>query len=240
MREHIKDQTRCFQDESYRFVSSNIKNINRSNYFSYSPKSLAKDKIDSILDVGCGNGERLNEWRINFESTTAVGIEPSEQAVELLNDKWNNVEEISFISGYAHSLPFETDTFDLVTAWSVLSWVGRPEYIQSIGELIRVCSKYLCIVDFCASKDYRVPYSHEDGLYTYKQDFDPIVCASGIMKSIEVKRWWPDPETKKRNSIEESDLKKFELNKLSYFARKLVVYEKNYNLLPIKSQIDFE
>lgn len=73
-----------------------------------------------MLDVGCGNGIFLNEWQKKFQLDRAVGLEPSAKAVNLLNDKWRNDDVIEFKSAYVHDLPFENDSFDLVTTWSVL------------------------------------------------------------------------------------------------------------------------
>ncbi len=43
-----------------------------------------------MLDIGCGNGQFLNEWQKKFQLDRAVGVEPSAKAVNLLNDKWRS------------------------------------------------------------------------------------------------------------------------------------------------------
>ena len=106
--------------------------------------------------------------------------------------------------------------------------------------MIRVCSKYLLVMDFVAKKNYRTPYYHAKGLYTYKQDFEILINASGIMKKLEVMRWWVNPQNGKVSFLKKGDLDQFEGNNISYYARKLVVYEKDYSLLPIKNESDFK
>lgn len=229
------DQTREFKGESLRYVSSHLhNNLDFKNVF---PNSVGN--IRSILDVGCGNGDFLYSWKQYYQAEQAMGVEPSQEAVKLLKEKWGAVSEMQFFSAFAHSLPFETDSFDLVIVWSVLHWVGRNEYLQSLGEVIRVSGRWLVVMDFVAQKDYRVPYSHKNGLFTYKQDFQPLVEYSGIMKAIEVIRWWVNPTDNTLYLINEKELDLFEKNILSYHARKMVVFEKNYEALPIKENKDF-
>ena len=50
-------------------------------------------------------------------------------------------------------------TFDIVLVWSVLHWIGN-EYLQSIGEMIRICNKF-SDNGFCCQRDYRVSYHHK-------------------------------------------------------------------------------
>jgi ubiquinone/menaquinone biosynthesis C-methylase UbiE len=232
-----KKQTEQFDSESYRYISSYIDSGGRSDYTI--PQSLNSENIQSILDVGCGNGEFLNAWKNHFSAKIGVGIEPSSEGIELVKRKWQSDKELTFQSAFAHNLPYENDSFDLVTTWSVLHWIGRNEYLQSIGEMIRVSSKYLCVMDFVASADYRTPYHHKEGLYTYKQNFDDVISASGIMRPLETLRWWVDPQSGKVIMLEHNNLEKFEKNILSYHARQLVVYEKDYSLLPLKTEKDF-
>ena len=233
-----KEQTKEFDSESYRYISSDIDNEEMIGGFLF-PKCIDDKNVEKILEIGCGNGAGVNEWKKKYRSSTAVGIEPSSDGVALLKKKWSNVDGLYFESAFAHNLPFESDTFDIVKSWNVLHWIGRNEYLQSIGELVRVCRRYLCVMDFVASKNYRVKYHHKEGLYTYKQDFEPIISACGVMKPIEVLRYWVDPTNERIEHLKDTELKSFEGNKLSYYALKMVVFEKDYDLLPLKKEDDF-
>ena len=59
------------------------------------------------------------------------------------------------------------------------------------------------------------------------------------MRQIETMRWWVNPNNGEVCIIGQNELEKFEKNIISYHARKLVVYEKDYSLLPIKTEKDF-
>jgi hypothetical protein len=105
---------------------------------------------------------------------------------------------------------------------------------------VRVTSRYLVVMDFVAAKDYRVPYVHQAGLYTHKADFVRPVLSSGIMKQVEEQLFWNDPESDGSTIlISDRDIAKFEGNALSYLARKMVVFEKNYDLLPSMTEDSF-
>lgn len=109
-----------------------------------------------------------------FNGSTGVGLEPSAEGIRLLQKKHANCASISFVQGSAHQLPFSSNSFDLVVAWSVLHWIGRDEYLQALGELIRVTSSILLIMDFDPLDSYRTPYVHNPDFHTFKHDFEPL------------------------------------------------------------------
>lgn len=234
------NQTNEFESESYRYVRSYL-NDSHGNPEVFLGE-IPKDQVESILDVGCGNGEFLFALKNHFNATKAVGIEPSQEAIKLLEEKWSNkIAEgcgVSFLNAFAHQIPFDSDAFDLVTIWSVLHWIGRNEYLQSLGELIRVCKKYLLVMDFSAKEDYRVPYKHKQGLYTYKQDFEEVIVASGVMRTIKEVRYYVNPADGKIVIINKSQLEDFG-SFVNYHSRKLVIFEKSYDFLPCKEESDF-
>jgi hypothetical protein len=94
-------------------------------------------------------------------------------------------------------------------------------------------------MDFVGQKDYRVPYSHKDGLFTYKQDFERIVLNSGIMHSIEERRWYVEPANGNLSFINKAQLNPFDKS-INYHSRKMIVFQKDYEALPVKSEDDFE
>jgi ubiquinone/menaquinone biosynthesis C-methylase UbiE len=233
----MKNQTTEFEEESFRYVSSYL-DAPPHRHFLLDEEELKKAPIKNILDVGCGNGLSLLSLCDGF-SAKGVGVEPSKEAITLLKNKYSQKPSLSFESASVHSLPFESDTFDLVTIWSVLHWVGRNEYLQALGELIRVTSDYLVVMDFVASEDYRVPYHHNSKFFTYKTDFEDLVLKSRIMKKVAEKRYWATPGADSVEFIKESQLTPFLGNHLSYHARKLVIFKKDYDLLPIFQESDF-
>jgi hypothetical protein len=72
--------------------------------------------------------------------------------------------------------------FHLVIVWSVLHWVDRNLYLQSLGELIRVTNKHLMVMDFFPKIEHKTKYKHKSGFFTFKTDFDKILQSSGYLK----------------------------------------------------------
>jgi SAM-dependent methyltransferase len=199
----------------------------------------AGEPVTSVLDAGCGHGVNLEFLVSQLSAPTGIGVEPSPKAVDMLRGAYTEDTRLSFASAALHDLPFESDFFDLTVCWSVLHWVGRNEYLQSIGELIRVTRKYLVIMDFAPSIDHRVPYRHVDGLYTFKQDFSAAVLASGVMRQRSSATWWEPIPGEARVPIEAPELEPFKGNPLNYDARRVCTFEKDMSLLPVMQPSDF-
>lgn len=233
------NQTGQFESQSLRFVQQHMHDSTPAPEWVLESANLHASPIRCVLDVGCGAGVHLLSVVERFDAEEGVGLEPSDEAVKLLSGTYAHNPRISFLPGTVNSLPFETDSFDLVMCWSVLHWVGRNEYLQALGELIRVTRRHLLVMDFVAARDYRVPYSHIDGLFTYKQDFVPPILASGIMNVIEEHRWWDMNTPGAVHPITTEDLQPMLGNPLSYHARRGVLFAKDYSLLPSLAASDF-
>lgn len=236
------DQTEAWSEESYRYITSVLKNDEKTKLLEEDyPRLLKKFLPDNylpnrILDVGCGDGTFLKALVNMFNAAEGVGIEPSKEGINLVK-KMQSDKKLSFFAGFAHEIPFKNEAFDLVTVWGVLCWIDRNKYLQSLGELIRITSKYIAIMDFSPSKDYKVKYHHKEGYYTYKQNFELPLLSSGILKKIGEIRWrWNETA----NPIKDSDLNPFDGNSANWDTRKLVIFEKNKDMLPTYDQSFFE
>ena len=226
-------QTENFGAESLRFVESHLDDFPPAPEWVLQSPTLLSDPPASVLDVGCGPATFLKSLVEAFDPSEAMGLEPSGKAVKLLSETVSEDPRLAFQKGSAHSLPFETDSYDLVVCWSVLHWVGRNEYLQALGELVRVTSKYLLVMDFVALQNYRVPYSHSEGFFTYKQDFVPALLASGLVDVMEDVRWWDQESPGSVEEVRVDQLEPFAGNPLNYHARRGTLFAKNYQQLPV-------
>lgn len=229
-----------FEDQSLRYLKTSVADSQN-----FPPKFLSKISRlitpKSILDVGCGNGANLVHLGGIF-GAKCTGLEPSKKSVNLLRELHCQNKNIRFVAGNASRLPFDTGQFDLVLAWSVLHWVSRDNYLQAIGELIRVTKRHLIIMDFVAAEEYKTPYSHKKGLFTYKIDFEKAVLACGITKSILRRRWFHDIDNLEHpyKPITVGHLEPFLGNKLNYVSRKAVLFEKRDDILGVYEEKDFK
>ncbi len=239
MERYESQQSAGFVKESERFVSTHLVGYPSAPEWLLELPLLHATPIASVLDVGCGPGTFLESVVNHFDAKQGAGVEPSPQAVKLLEDQYAADSRLSFREGFAHLMPFETDQFDLVVCWSVLHWVGRNEYLQALGELIRVTRKHLVIMDFVADEDYRVEYHHDARFFTYKMDFTFPVLASGVMRLAHDRRWWEGPDGNRPEELTAAQLVPFKGNPLSYVARRACVFEKDYESLPLLNGADF-
>src|SRR6476469_7674108 len=87
------------------------------------------------LDVGCGTGA-LTEAVLEMASPGEVkGIDRSESYVSYTRERVKD-QRASFVSGYAHQLPFEAASFDAVISGLVLNFVPEPG--RMVAEMTRV------------------------------------------------------------------------------------------------------
>ena len=93
-------------------------------------KKVAK-KAKSILDVGCGEGSRLNLLTSKKQSSTGTDI--NSQALILAKKQYPHLK---FVLSKSSQIPFPDNQFDLVYSCFVLEHTNKPEKL--IEEMIRV------------------------------------------------------------------------------------------------------
>lgn len=95
---------------------------------------LIPPDVRTILDVGCGNGAFLNSLPNGYQ---AVGLDSSQEALKYVKGK--------AIHGDIAALPFESESFDLVTCLEVLEHLPSGVFEKALSELQRVAKKYIMI-----------------------------------------------------------------------------------------------
>ena len=231
------DQTRAFVDtESIRYFRDQA-SLGSPTISPGDLRSVA-GPVTSVLDVGCGTGDNLRSVVSLLHARQGTGVEPGAETVEALNGRYRNDPQLRFEVASAHRLPFEADSFDVVLCWSVLHWLGRNEYLQALGELIRVTRSWLIIMDFVGAEDYRVPYHHREGLFTYKSDFRVPLLASGVMELVSEARWWA-PDGRSRQTLTPGDLMPFIERTENYHARLACTFLKNPERLMVLTEDSF-
>ena len=104
-----------------------------------------------ILDVGCGKGFLLHDFKKIDPSLEVYGIDISQYAID------NAKEEIkeNLIKGTAASLPFKSDYFDLVISINTLHNLYNYELFSSLKEIERVGkkNKYICVESYRNEKE---------------------------------------------------------------------------------------
>jgi ubiquinone/menaquinone biosynthesis C-methylase UbiE len=137
---------------------------------------------DELLELGPGPGAATNWLRKRVRRLVAVESEP--ESATALHDRFagSNVE---VVHGDASALPFPTDSFDSVAAFTMLHHVPtRPQQARLLGEALRVLRPggVLFGTDSLHSDDLH-HFHHED---TYNP-IEPatllaLLCAQGYVR----------------------------------------------------------
>ncbi len=116
--------------------------------FNYNPKFWTNVVIDfvsyynlkdssSILDVGCGKGFMLYDFKKFNKNFKIKGIDISEYAIK------NSMDEVKndLLVGSADKLPFEDNSFDLVISINTIHNLDESNCAESLREIERVSKK---------------------------------------------------------------------------------------------------
>jgi ubiquinone/menaquinone biosynthesis C-methylase UbiE len=126
----------------------------------------------SALEIGCGNGWRLQAIR-NCYQTNCFGIDPSEKAIKKGRKLF---PDLSLKQATADSIPYENNAFDLVILGFCLYLCDRKDLFKIAYEVDRILINKgkLVILDFSPSFPYRNAYSHCPGIFSFKMNYETL------------------------------------------------------------------
>ena len=131
-------------------------------------KDLIPTDVNTIIDVGCGNGFFLKTLE-DLNSYKLYGIEPSKNAIN------QNLSSLKLDEGTIDDIKFDDDFFDLVTCLEVIEHLPFKTYEKGLLELERISKKYIIIsVPYQETRNHVVcPYCdcHFNGT-THLKSFD--------------------------------------------------------------------
>lgn len=98
-------------------------------------KYFPMDKSSQVLDVGCGGGFLSNAMALEGLNVTGIDLSPESLRVAA---KYDKTQSVSYKVADAYHLPFEDQSFHIVTAMDFLEHVDRPaEVIQEISRVLK-------------------------------------------------------------------------------------------------------
>lgn len=126
----------------------------------FKAKIVAKFSRDSVLDVGCNDGELVNY--LNSIGKKAVGIDMDEKLISKAKSKYPHIE---FEVASAESIPYDDNSFDTCVAWNILEHLEDDK--KGFKELLRVARKKV-ILTVPREDEISIPSS-----VTYRHYVDP-------------------------------------------------------------------
>jgi 2-polyprenyl-3-methyl-5-hydroxy-6-metoxy-1,4-benzoquinol methylase len=128
-------------DNYQKHTSKNpLKKFLINNFYNIFLSQIKDLKIESILDVGCGEGITLSKLKENKIGRSHEGIDYSKEAVETANKEYPNLH---IFQGDIYNLKYKDNSFDLVICSEVLEHLENPQ--KALAEITRVSSKYILL-----------------------------------------------------------------------------------------------
>lgn len=127
---------------------------------------LPRDVEVSVLEVGCGQGLRLQRMKQKFGWQVA-GIDPSAAAVETVTSAGLEAHVAT-----ADSLPMPNSSVDLLIYGFCLYLCDRSDLFKIAAEAHRVLKpeSWLAILDFWSPQQKANKYHHRPGVESFKDD----------------------------------------------------------------------
>ena len=97
-----------------------------------------------ILEVGCGPGTLSRKLAKKFNNVTVTGLDMDTNFINYCIEQANlmNLDNVKYNIGDALSLPYEDNSFDACTSYTVIEHVKNREFLQ---EQFRVCKPNGCV-----------------------------------------------------------------------------------------------
>ena len=99
-------------------------------------KKVGLENTHLVLDVGCGSGFVTRDIA-RFTKATIVAIDGSSDLLDVARKILYNYKNTVICKGDAQYLPFDNNTFDLITCNLLLMWADDPQIV--VNEMTRVC-----------------------------------------------------------------------------------------------------
>ena len=134
----MNDYKKDYYEQSYFWEADYFDDPGEAERISETIRAIPSD-THTLLDVGCGNGVFVNTLSTAFPDRfeRVVGLDPSVEALKHVKTEKNH-ESIE-------SIPFESESFDLVSCLEVLEHLPKQEFDEGISEIQRVSRKYILV-----------------------------------------------------------------------------------------------
>jgi pseudaminic acid biosynthesis-associated methylase len=129
--------------------------------------------IDSVLEVGCGQGNNLAPIARRLDPANVWGVDINETALVRARE---NAPGVNVVRTPARRLPFRDDFVDLAYTVGVLIHQPDESLPAVIGEIVRCSRRFVLWVEYHANQTEEVPYHGEAGTL-FRRDYGAIYAA---------------------------------------------------------------
>jgi len=131
---------------------------------------------DKVLEIGTANGWVLEQLR-RLTGCDAYGMDPSHKAIA---DGRTRYPELQLSLGTADKIDHPDGFFQVVLFGFCLYLIDRALLMRAVAESDRVLSNSgrLMITDFDPATPHRRPFSHQEGVWSYKMQYPELWLAN--------------------------------------------------------------
>ncbi len=142
-----------------------------------------KIKPRSILEIGCANGAKLNEYQLRLNSKINYGIDLSSKAISSGKKKFKKLNLLKLSSLEINKIKKK---FDLVICGWFLYLLDREEIFNQFNLIYKKLNTngYLIIEDCDPLFKHTNSSIHNKKLKTFKMSYDAFLEESGLFKMI--------------------------------------------------------
>nr|XP_039261239.1 putative methyltransferase DDB_G0268948 [Styela clava] len=94
----------------------------------------SNDKLENMLDIGCGSGQATTLFASYFKSV--VGTDISSQQIEVANEN-NNHQNIEYLVVSDGKFPVEDESVDFVNCATAAHWLNIPEFESECQRVLK-------------------------------------------------------------------------------------------------------
>jgi pseudaminic acid biosynthesis-associated methylase len=128
---------------------------------------LDRYPIDSVLEVGCTQGDNLRYFTGHVEPQNIYGLDVNPVVLQQFE---TNIPGARAVQGVARQLPFPDASFDLVFTVGLLIHIPDESLPSVLRELSRTSSHYVFCGEYHADQPEEIKYRDREGIL-FKRDY---------------------------------------------------------------------
>lgn len=105
-------------------------------------EEIKKEAFTDMLDAGCGTGAMIHMLYKDVPDKRYTGLDLSEKMIAVANRK--HMDGVSFVVGDCEELPFEADSFDVITCSMSFHHYPNPEkFFRNLHRVLRGGGRFI-------------------------------------------------------------------------------------------------